>query len=162
MNVLLYAALVCAQLALSVCKPRVICYYPDYRLGQLPPENIDPTLCTHILFSFHKLDQGKNVIVDSTGSARPDIYRRLTALKGRNPELKVIVAAGGGGAPDAPWSNMISNPSLRAAFVTNTVAYLKQYGFDGLDLDWEFPVCWGGDCNKGPASDKPNFGKLVT
>ncbi|CAG2111578.1 unnamed protein product [Medioppia subpectinata] len=160
MKVLLYVTLVCAQLALTVGKPRVVCYL--YNLAQLPPENMDPTLCTHLHFSFHKLDEVKNVIVDSTGSARPDIYRRLNALKTRNHELKVIVAVGGAGASDQSFSNLVNNASRRAQFITNTIAYLKQYGFDGLDLDWEYPVCWGGDCTKGPATDKPNFGKLLT
>lgn len=36
----------------------------------------------------------------------------------------------------------------------------RRHNFDGLDLDWEYPVCWQGDC-RGPASDKANFANLV-
>ncbi|CAG2109990.1 unnamed protein product [Medioppia subpectinata] len=158
--VLLYVALVCAQLALSVSKPRVVCYYPNYRLKVNPIETIDPTLCTHIHYAFHILDTNNNVIVDRVG-ARPDIYRRLNALKTRNPELKVIVSVGGAKAPSEPFSNLVNNSSLRAEFINNTIAYLKQYGFDGLDLDWEYPVCWAGNCTAGPQSDRANFGKLL-
>ncbi|CAG2118768.1 unnamed protein product, partial [Medioppia subpectinata] len=161
MKILLYATLVCAQLSVTICIPRVICYYPDYRLKTLAPIDFDPLLCTHIHFSFHKYDDAHNVIVDSTGSARPALYNRLKTLKKRNSKLKLMVAVAGYGMPDQPFSHMVNDPKLRAPFIKNTVAYLKKYGFDGLDLDWEYPVCWGGDCTKGPATDKPNFGKLL-
>ena len=40
---------------------RVVCYYTNwaqYRLGpaKYMPENIDPLLCTHVIFSFAQLD----------------------------------------------------------------------------------------------------------
>ena len=34
-------------------------------------------------------------------------------------------------------------------------------GFDGLELDWEFPVCWQMDCSAGPASDRQGYSSLV-
>jgi len=30
-----------------------------------------------------------------------------------------------------------------------------------LDIDWEYPVCWGGDCSKGPKADFANFATLL-
>jgi chitinase len=75
--------------------------------------------------------------------------------------LKLVLSLGGGGEKDAKYSHMISSPETRKTFIHNTIAYLHKYGFDGLDLDWEYPVCWGGNCNKGPKSDFENFAHLL-
>ena len=41
------------------------------------------------------------------------------------------------------------------------IEFIEKYGFQGLDLDWEYPKCWQVECDKGPDSDKPNFAALV-
>ena len=33
-------------------------------------------------------------------------------------------------------------------FIRNAVSFLKEYGFDGLDVDWEFPVFSDGPSNQ--------------
>ncbi|CAG2176997.1 unnamed protein product [Oppiella nova] len=164
-HVLLVTALVCLQVLSAVAKPKVICYWPNWRMDsggddKHTPENIDPTLCTHIHHAFHVLDQQHNVVKDSAGP-QPDVYRRLNALKQRNPDVKIIVSMGGWGAPDNQYSQLVGNEGLRQGFIKNTIAYLHQYKFDGLDIDWEFPVCWQADCSKGPKSDKANYAKFL-
>ena len=94
-------------------------------MGSNPPESIDPTLCTHIHHAFHVLNEQHNVVKDSAGP-QPAIYKRLVALKQKNPDLKIIVSLGGAGAPDVQYSRLINNPTLRAAFIKNTIAYLNQ------------------------------------
>jgi len=37
------------------------------------------------------------------------------------------------------FSDMVHNPTTRAKFVASVVPFLRQHGFDGLDLDWEYP-----------------------
>lgn len=53
---------------------------------------------------------------------------------------------------------MAASPTKRANFVTSVVGFLLKYGFDGLDMDWEYPGMRGGN----PAIDKVNsiFGSL--
>ena len=39
---------------------------------------------------------------------------------------------------------MAADTAYRQAFVSSVVTFLKQYNFDGLDLDWEYPAERGG------------------
>lgn len=42
------------------------------------------------------------------------------------------------------YSQVAGNPTIRAKFVNNMVAFLKMYNFNGLDLDWSYPNQRGG------------------
>ena len=160
MKLILISVLLAVQLwgILGAGKGRVVCYWANWT--KYPPANIDPTLCTHIHHAFHEVDDTHNTIRDSAGP-QPNVYKQLVALKQKNPDVKIVVSVGGWGAPDIKFSKLAANQTLRAAFIKNTIAYLKQYQFDGLDLDWEYPVCWMGNCTAGPKADKVNFGLFV-
>jgi chitinase len=51
---------------------------------------------------------------------------------------------------------MVHNKASRANFISNSVTFLKKNGFDGLDLDWEYP-----GNNEGRVTDKALFTILV-
>lgn len=75
---------------------------------------------------------------------------------------KVLVAIGGwNDSAGDKYSKLVNNPAARRKFITHVIQFIEKYGFDGLDLDWEYPVCWQVDCNKGPKSDKEGFSALV-
>lgn len=40
------------------------------------------------------------------------------------------------------YSRLVNNRSARKKFIAHAVEFLEKYDFDGLDLDWEYPVCW--------------------
>ena len=44
-------------------------------------------------------------------------------------------------------------------FVNSTVVFLRKYGFDGIDLDWEFP---GWPTTVKPHGQKHNFSIVLT
>ncbi|CAG2166621.1 unnamed protein product [Oppiella nova] len=161
MNFVFILILVSVQYyGLSSNKPKIVCYWLDHYMeaggdDRHTPENIDPTLCTHL----HVLDDMNTVLRTGSGKLAPDVYQRLSNLKRKNPELKIIASFGDN--PGVAFSQMVSEPGSRREFTTKTIEYLHKYKWDGLDLDWEFPVCWGGDCSKGPKADKPNFANLL-
>ena len=71
------------------------------------------------------------------------VYRQLNLLKERHPDLKTILSVGGWG--NSEWlSKVASTKETRFKFASNCLAYLKKYGFDGVNIEWQFPV-EGGD-----------------
>jgi len=54
---------------------------------------------------------------------------------------------------------MVSSPNTRAAFITSAMVYMDQWGFQGIDLDWEYPGALGRGGRE--LSDTKNFSLLV-
>ena len=62
------------------------------------PENVDPFLCTHIIYSFAKLTNYELAAFewnDEDTEWSVGMYRRATDLKKKNPALKLLIAIGG-------------------------------------------------------------------
>lgn len=79
-----------------------MCYYTNwsqYRLnqGKFLPENIDPHICTHIIFAFGWMKKNKLSSFDATDetkAGKKGLYERVTELKKLNPNLKILLAIG--------------------------------------------------------------------
>lgn len=56
--------------------------------GKFVPEDIDPTLCTHIVYSFATL---KNYLLAEENEKDGEMYERLMTLRNKNPDLKVSI-----------------------------------------------------------------------
>lgn len=50
------------------------------------PEDIDATLCTHVIYAFATL---KNHLLSESSEKDAEMYERLIALREKNPDLKV-------------------------------------------------------------------------
>ncbi|XP_023313935.1 chitinase-3-like protein 1 [Trichogramma pretiosum] len=124
---------------------KVVCYYGDWSATQLPPQNIDPNLCTHIIFSFVAPDGNGGV-----SAPNKNMLDELRSLKNKNPNLKIMVAVGGA-STSGSFSPSVSSPDVLQRFVDNLYNLVKQYGLDGIDLDWEYPS----------QAEKENFSQLT-
>jgi chitinase len=85
--------------------------------------------------------------------------QKLPALRKQNPELNVLLSVGGWGARG--FSGAAATPETRAVFIRSVQQVINQYGLDGIDLDWEYPVngAWGLVASQ-PA-DRDNFTALL-
>ncbi|XP_076656119.1 putative chitinase 2 [Halictus rubicundus] len=144
----------------------VACYIASWAVyrngvGKFGINNLRPELCTHLIYSFAGID----VVNWSIKSLDPDNdilgtgYKRITALREAYPHLKsVSLAVGGWNEGAKKFSDLASNPERRQKFINSVLRFLKEYGFNGFDLDWEFPA----DPSRGGVpEDRENFVLLL-
>ncbi|HMK03395.1 MAG TPA: glycoside hydrolase family 18 protein [Ferruginibacter sp.] len=112
---------------------------------------------THIIYSFLKI-QNDTLTFHNDDQRRS--LEQLVALKKDQPQLKIMVSIGGWSGC-APCSDLFASATHRQNFAKTTVALFKQYGIDGLDLDWEYPAIEGFPGHKYDAADKNNFTQLI-
>ncbi|KAI7362264.1 glycoside hydrolase family 18 protein [Hortaea werneckii] len=105
----------------------------------LGESDIDATKWTHINFAVALIDKTTYEVAQM---APTDIqqYMQLTDLKRDNQNLKVFISIGGWDTGGATFSDMVSSPSRRSAFIDSLKRFLKQYIFDGVDINWQYPV----------------------
>ena len=88
-----------------------------------------------------------------------ELYPAIQSLKQKNGALKTLLSVGGWSfntCDDTPesagtaypygpftcqlFSKMAADSGSRAQFIKSSIDYAKKYGFDGIDLDWEYPA----------------------
>lgn len=112
---------------------------------------------THLSFSFTHLKGSSISLSNARDSAG---LRNCVAQKKRNPALKVIVSMGG-------WtgcytcSAVFSSDSSRRLFAGSVKKLLKDFGADGIDMDWEYPAIPGPPGHPYAPEDKPHFTALM-
>lgn len=109
----------------------------------------------HILYAFANLkpdtgevylsdlwaDQDIHYPGDSWNDPGTNLYGNLKAIykiKKANRHIKSLLSIGGF-TYSPSFNPIVVNASLRSKFVSSAVQLLEDYGFDGIDIDYEYP-----------------------
>ena len=87
-------------------------------------------------------------------------FHQLQILKQNYSHLRTLISVGGW-----TWSTYFSDVAMteesREVFAQSCVDFILEYGFDGIDIDWEYPVEGGLEGNHNSSLDKQNFTLLL-
>lgn len=123
-------------------------------------KNYEITLVDHFA-DLEKTYPGDTWYDDVDGQNYNGNFGQLRKLKQKNPALKILPSVGGW-TMSTPYYTMAKSDANRAVFVASAMAFLKKYDFfDGLDIDWEYPVLGGTDPELSTAADRDGYTKLM-
>lgn len=163
---------------------RIIGYFTAWSLNRCgyTAAQIPGDLLTHINYAFAVISPDRDEVVP--GFPREDLERAFTAeesvdgaadtaggprghyhqmrkLKQKYPHLKILMSIGGWEGSDR-FSDIALTEASRRSFARSCVElFLQQHAgaFDGIDIDWEFPV--GGGMKTGRPEDRHNYTLLL-
>lgn len=95
---------------------------------------VDPQYLTHINYAFGHVDS----TFDRVRVDNPKRLKSIVKLKKRYPHLKVLLSIGGWGSGN--FSEMAADSTLRWKFALDCAAKVREFGLDGIDIDWEYPT----------------------
>lgn len=118
---------------------KVIGYYCG-EWFDVPVEKLQAEKLTHIMYGF--------LIPTEDGTCKPfEEPEELTQLieKCHSVGTEVYVSLGGYSEKNGPplatvFEKIGADDNLRGIFVDNIIDVVEQYGFDGVEMDWEYPT----------------------
>ena len=155
---------------------RVVGYFASWgvrskgtRIADLPAKDL-----THIYYAFAKIGNEGRVVLsdpcidvgacDSTSTVGTGgNFAELERLKLGNPHLRLAISIGGW-TDSGKFSDAALTDGSRKLFTESAIDLFirRRPGlFDGIDIDWEFPVAGGMEGNVERPADKENFTLLL-
>lgn len=96
---------------------------------------------------------------DPPGTVRGNIGA-FQILREQHPHVKIAFSLGGWTKSNY-FSGCAKDPTKRAVLVASAMDMLSRTDFDGIDVDWEYPVCCGEGDNQVDANDWANYVLLL-
>jgi chitinase len=130
-----------------------------YYMGDVPVSQIPADRLTDVIFAFG--EPGAGNICHAPNRAQRAIFQQLRALRSRHPHMRLLVSIGGW-AQAPQYSDAALSAQSRSAFARSCIdEYVVKERFDGIDIDWEFPVHGGIPQNPHRPQDRANVTALM-
>ncbi|PNP44197.1 hypothetical protein THARTR1_11088 [Trichoderma harzianum] len=158
-------------------RSQIIGYYESWssysgRCGSLKPSQLPVSALNIVNFAFAYISPETAQIIPMVGedgttlddSEADKLYKAVTSARFGNPNTGFWLALGGWTFNDnntifqPVFGQIASNGGFRRQFAENLVAFMSEYGFDGVDIDWEYP---GAGDRGGTKNDYDNFPLLL-
>ncbi|KAJ2305320.1 hypothetical protein IWW54_005118 [Coemansia sp. RSA 2705] len=124
-------------------------YLPTWQADKT--DNIDFSKYTHITIAFAVPDASGQLSMDNRDDMLKDWVDRLA-----ESHTKVLVSLGGW-TGSKHLSPIMKDPKKRAQMIADMVQWMRDFGFDGWDIDFEYPGRQGDLCHPFDAKDSDNF-----
>jgi GH18 family chitinase len=113
--------------------PVVFCYV-ETLYGGATIDSLDLRPCTHVVDAF--------VLVEPSGALTParTLPRRALVAAAHARGAKALVSVGGATVPGATFAGIAAHDAARTRFLSELARFVAANGYDGVDLDWEFPT----------------------
>jgi chitinase len=154
---------------------RIVGYFASWTIFQSGylVTNIPAEMLTHLIYAFSFISpDGEIMLADEFADTQypypndsPDQelmgnFHQLQLLKEAYPHLRTSIAIGGWSG-SANFSDVALTPESREKFARSVVEFMLRYGFDGADIDWEYPTGGGLDTNVRREEDPENYVLLL-
>lgn len=147
---------------------KVVGYFPNYAIESEAHKNFDITQLqwdklTHVQYAFAMADadtfelvpsdpvndvenkfedrefyhNGKKIEMDPTLGYYGQ-FNLMHTMREMYPDVTVLVSTGGWGASQSLWL-VCDNEANMNKFADSAVEFIRKYGFDGIDIDFEYP-----------------------
>ncbi|XP_068649214.1 class V chitinase CHIT5-like [Aristolochia californica] len=114
-------------------------YWPAWLNSTFPPSAIDTSYFTHLYYAFLQPDPATfGLLITESDDFWMDKFN--SDLHNCKHSVGTILSIGGGASDHTLFANIAAYPSHRRDFIKSTIETGRKYGFDGLDLDWEYPA----------------------
>lgn len=121
----------CASSRADDGRPVILGYYPSWSTN-LAPEKIPFGEFTYVIHAFTRVSPEGLPMAE--GNVPSQTLTRAAHAGGTRVLLGI-----GGGSNGKDFGKMVRNPEKMRAFVTAVVNMAQASGYDGLDIDWEYP-----------------------
>ncbi|KAF5295449.1 hypothetical protein FQA39_LY13110 [Lamprigera yunnana] len=144
-------ASILAEHHVALSQNKIVCYYDskghlrNYKASfNLSHFQESLQFCTHLIYGFGGVNPSthKATPLNDRLDVAQNHYRDVTNLKRNHPALRVLLSIGGDrDDPEHPkkYLKLLESYDSRVAFIDSAEALVTTYGFDGIDLAWQFP-----------------------
>ncbi|PAV61716.1 hypothetical protein WR25_11138 [Diploscapter pachys] len=140
--------------AAPLCDQRTVGYITSW--GNRTFTDEQASRLTHLVFAFFVMESNGDLHLEN--EAAGERLKEIIKVARRRENLRVLFAIGGWGNSQY-FSLLTADHPRRSILIDSIINVIKKHDFDGVDLDWEYPVT-GGDVEGTPA-DRKNYVHLM-